>query len=142
MARRKRTKSKPLGTIWRVSDELWAIVEPILDDFWPGKNEGRPRADLRAALNGIIFRMRTGCQWNQLPREFGPKSTVHDWFQRWNKGGVMVKIWAALVEHCGELKAVHWEWQSANAVMGKARFGGTASGRIRPIGRRTARSAA
>ena len=43
---------------------------------------GRRHANWRLILNGIIFRMRSGCQWDQLPRKFGPKSTVHDWFQR------------------------------------------------------------
>ena len=82
MDKRKRAKPKPLGTIWRIPDDLWAIIEPILDEFWPRKIEGRRPADWRRMLEGIVFRMRSGCQWDQLPKEFGPKSTVHDWFQR------------------------------------------------------------
>jgi putative transposase len=142
MDNRKRTKPKPLGTIWRISDELWAIIEPILQEFWPRKKEGRPPADWRRALEGIIFRMRSGCQWDQLPKEFGSKSTVHDWFQRWNKGGVMEQIWAKLVEHCQELGGVHWKWQSADGATGKARFGGIASAPAQRTGQRTARSGA
>ena len=85
MAKHKRRKVvKPLDTIWEISDELWALIEPILLDYWPAKHNGRPTADWRRCLNGIIFRMRTGCQWDRLPAQFGPKSTVHDWFQRWN----------------------------------------------------------
>ncbi len=67
--------------------------------------------------------MRSGCQWDQLPRKFGPKSTVHDWFQRWCAGGVMKQIWAVLVSECDELGGVQWEWQAADGWLGKARFG-------------------
>ena len=56
--------------------------------------------------------MRSGCQWDQLPERFGPKSTVHDWFQRWVEGGIFEKIWAVLVAECDELGGVQWQWQS------------------------------
>lgn len=68
--------------------------------------------------------MRTGCQWDRLPERFGDDSSVHRWFQRWNKNGVMEKVWAVMVAGCEELGGVHWEWQSADGAMGKARFGG------------------
>ena len=127
MAQTKR-KLKPLPTIWRVPDELWERVLPLLLEFWPAKPTGRKVATWRAALDGILFRLRSGCQWDQLPREFGPKSTVHDWFQRWARGGVFERIWAVLVAACDELGAVDWRWQSADGAMGKARFGGEKGG--------------
>src|SRR3954469_5926812 len=123
MARLK-TRRKPLGTIWEVPDELWKRVEPILKRFWPRKATGRPPAHWWRTLNGIIFRMRTGCQWSELPAKYGPKSTVHDWFQRWAQGGVLEKIWAVLVSECDELGGVEWKWQAADGMLGKARVGG------------------
>ena len=69
-----------LETIWEVNDTLWAIVEPILLDFSPRKRTGRPPACWQGRLNGIIFQMRTSCQWNKLPKQFGDDSTVHRWF--------------------------------------------------------------
>ena len=85
--KRKRTaRSKSLPTIWEVPDDLWERIKPILDEFWPRKPTGRRHANWRLILNGIIFRMRSGCQWDRLPRKFGPKSTVHDWFRRWCAG--------------------------------------------------------
>jgi len=122
-------KSKPLGTIWEVSDALWMRILPILKKSWPRKKTGRPVADWRRILNGIIFRMRSGCQWERLPRKYGPKSTVHDWFQRWCHGGVMRLIWKELVSECDELGGVDWEWQSADGWLGKARFGGEKVGK-------------
>ena len=130
-AKRKRNKGskvKPLPTIWEVSDDLWQRILPLLQEFWPRKATGRRHADWRRALNGIIFRMRSGCQWERLPRRFGPKSTVHDWFQRWCEGGVLRRIWEELVKECDELGAVDWQWQSADGCMGKARFGGEKGG--------------
>ncbi len=124
---RKKRSIKPLETIWEVSDELWARIEPVLlkdAPPTPPARGGRKRTDWRQAFNGIIFRMRTGCQWNRLPKQFGDDSSVHRWFQRWCQNGAMEKVWAVLVAECDELDAVHWEWQSADGAMGKARFGG------------------
>ena len=126
MARQKR-KVKPLPTIWEVSDELWNCIQPILEELDPISHTGRPRIDQRAALNGIIYQMRSGCQWNHLPRQFGDDASVHRTFQRWVQKGVLERLWASLVEDCGELGSVEWRWQSADGAMGKARFGGPKS---------------
>ncbi len=123
---------KPLPTIWRVSDELWERIEPILGEHDPPQRTGRPRVDQRAILDAVIFRLRTGCQWNRLPKEFPDDSTVHRAFQRWVDLGVLDRIWAALIEGCEELGGVDWEWQAADGATGKARFGGTSSVPIRP----------
>jgi putative transposase len=122
------TAERPLATIWDVSDELWGRIEPIFARRYPPARTGRPRADLRLMLDGIIHRMRSGCQWNQLPERFGPSSTLHGWFQRFVEDGVLEQIWACLVAECEELGAVEWEWQAADGVMGKARFCGDKRG--------------
>jgi putative transposase len=122
---RKRRQAKPLATIWEVNDELWSRIEPVLRADWkPSPKGGQPPADWRRIFNGVIHRPRSGCQWNHLPKRFGDDSTVHRWFQRWCRHGVMERIWASLVGGCAELGEVCWEWQSADGCMGKARFGG------------------
>ena len=118
-------KGETLDTIWEVPDELWERIEPIILEEDPPKARGRKRADPRQMLNGIIFRLRSGCQWNQLPKELGDDSTIHRALQRWVVLGVLCRIWAVLVEGCEELGSVDWEWQAADGAMGKARFGGT-----------------
>jgi putative transposase len=123
MARRKR-KLKPLPTIWHVPDELWERIEPVLNELDPPARTGRKRIAPRPALEGIIYQMRTGCQWNVLPRQFGDDSSVHRTFQRWIGEGVLGRIWALLVDECQELGGVDWQWQAADGAMGKARFGG------------------
>ena len=74
-------------------------------------------------LEGVIFRMRSSCQWNRLPKELGDDSTIHRTFQRWVERGVLEGIWAVLIEECRELDGVDWEWQSADCSMVKARLG-------------------
>jgi putative transposase len=122
--RAKNTAARPLETIWEVPDELWERFEPILAKHYPPAPTGRPRADLRRVLNGVIFRLRSGCQWNRLPERFGDDATVHRWFQRWVEDGVLEELWALLLSDGEKLGAVDWRWQAADGSMGKARFGG------------------
>ena len=141
MARQKK-QVKVLPTIWEVSDELWDIIQSILDELDPPADTGRPRTGQRQALNGIIYRMRSGVQWNQLPRRFGDDSSVHRTMQRWIARGVFKLLWAVLLENCEELGAVDWQWQSADGAMSKARFGGIKSARTPRIAANRARNAA
>jgi putative transposase len=141
MARRRRAV-EPLPTIWEVDDELWSIIQGILAELDPPPTTGRPRIDQRQALNGIIYQMRSGCQWNHLPRDFGDDASVHRTKQRWVKFGIFERIWATLIENCDELGGVDWEWQSADASMGKARLGGIESDRTQPIVGKTGRNGA
>ena len=91
-------KDKTLATIWEIPDHLWEQIHPVILDMDPPQSTGRKRADPRRMLDGIIFRMRSGCQWNRLPRELGDDSTIHRTFQRWVELGVLEGIWAVLVE--------------------------------------------
>jgi putative transposase len=123
---------KPLDTIWEVPDRLWKRIEPILleDAPPPPKSHGgRERIDWRAAFNGVIFRLRTGGQWNKLPKHYGDDSSVHRGFPRWCRDGVFQKVWAVPVEEGDELGAVDGEWQAADGMLGKARSGGKKVGK-------------
>jgi putative transposase len=145
MARKKSVKSeadRPLATIWRVDDVLWAQVEGVLEEHDPPARFGPARVDQRKALDGVIYRLRSGVQWNHLPREFGDDSSVHRTFQRWVERGVLPRLWAVLVKGCEALGGVDWKWQSADCALGKARHGGIKSERTQPTGRRTGPSAA
>lgn len=141
MARSKKT-GESLPTIWHASDELWEQVELVLKEYDPPANYGPDRIDQRAAFDGIIYRLRSGVQWNHLPEEYGDDSSVHRTFQRWVNRDVLQRLWAVLVKDCEELGGVDWQWQSADCALGKARHGGIRSERTQPTGRRTAASVA
>ena len=129
---RREKEWPPLPPIWRLPDALWAEVEPILAELDPPKRKGPKPTPARPILDAIIYRGRTGCQWNRLPTEYPDDSTVHRRSQRWVGAGVFARLWAVLVERCEDLGGVDWEWQAADAALGKAPKGGTASARTRP----------
>jgi putative transposase len=123
MAKKRRT-AQGLPTIGRVPDELWERIEPVWNERDPPAKTGRKRIAPRPALNGIISEMRTGCQGNVLPKEFGDDSSVHRTFQRWIRVGLFEHIWALLVDECEELGGVDGPWQAVEGARSKARFGG------------------
>src|SRR3954467_13964140 len=125
---RPRKKREPLPPIWRVPDELWAIAEPIIAELDPPNRVGPKRVSAREILDAIIYRGRTGCQWNWLPREYPDDSTVHRTFQRWKRVGVFERLWAVLIERCEDLDGVDWEWQGAGGGGGGG-GGGRGGGR-------------
>lgn len=127
-------RPEDLPTLWEVPDALWERLAPIIAELDPPKPTGRPRIDPRRTLDAIIFRLRSGCQWNRLPKDLPDDSSVHRTFQRWVRLGVLDRLWASLVEACDELGGVDWQWQAADAAMGKARLGGISSAPTRPTG--------
>ena len=69
-------RNERLDTIWEVPDHFWEQIEPVIMELDPPNSTGRKRKDPRRMLDGIIFRMRSGCQWNRLPEELGDDSTI------------------------------------------------------------------
>jgi putative transposase len=119
MARKKR-----MPTLWEVPDDLWERIEKLIHEEDPPAASGRHRESARKIVDGLIFRFRTGCQWNHIPRVYGDDSTIHRTFQRWVRLGLFEKIWRLLIEECEELGQLDWKWQAADTVLGKARWGG------------------
>jgi putative transposase len=78
-----------------MTDAEWALVEPLIP---AAKLGGRPRkTDMRAAINAILYLLRTGCPWRYLPRDgFPPRSTVYNVFRNFQKDGVWDAIWEKL----------------------------------------------
>ena len=77
-----------------LSDEQWAILEPLVP---PAKRGGRRReVDMREVINTILYLNRTGCQWDMLPHDLLPKSTVYDYFAAWRDNGTWQRLMEAL----------------------------------------------
>jgi putative transposase len=68
-------------------------------------------------LSAILYVLRTGIQWNALPRELGASTTVYDRFRLWEEQGVFERIWQAGLQEYDELEGIAWEWQSMDGVM-------------------------
>jgi transposase len=80
-----------------LTDEQWAVVEPLIPQ--PSKRadgKGRPRIDDRRILNGILWIMRTGAQWKDLPDRYPSYQTCHRRFQEWVRAGVFESLLQAL----------------------------------------------
>ncbi|MFB9994427.1 transposase, partial [Deinococcus oregonensis] len=87
----------------------------------PRKKSGRPTRDARSIFNGLIWLARTGSQWSQLPRRYGPKSTVHERLCAWVEHGCLRAAWAIVLEEEGQEIGIDWAWQAADGSMVKAR---------------------
>jgi putative transposase len=59
---KKSAEPQEQPTIWEIPDDVWPLIQTILDEHYPAKPKGHRQVDLRRVLNGIIFRLRTGCQ--------------------------------------------------------------------------------
>jgi transposase len=83
---------------YRVSDELWGKIVPLLPKHVNTHRfgGGRPRANDRKCMDGIFFVLRTGCQWRMLPKDFGPWPTVYYYYRTWRRDGTLQKIHDAL----------------------------------------------
>jgi transposase len=110
-----------------VSDELWSKIQPLLPVH---KNThrlggGRPRRPDRDCLNGILFHLRTGCQWKALSATgICPSSTAHDRFEEWAQAGVFAAFWKNGLLEYDDLKGIDWAWLSMDGCMTKAPLGG------------------
>ena len=77
----------------------------------------------RRALDGILYVLRTGCQWKALPKEYGSGSTAHRRFQQWVNEGVFQKLWVRLLQRYDETKGIKWKWQSLDSSSVKSPLG-------------------
>jgi len=114
---------------WKVSDEFWEKVEPLIPPAPSHKKGGRTRMDDREAFAAMIYVLRTGIQWNALPREMGASSTVHDRYQEWERLGFFEELWRAGIVEYDELEGIEWEWQALDGAMTKAPLGRGATGK-------------
>jgi transposase len=126
-----------------VTDELWDEVRPLLPPEKPKPKGGRPPVPDRKCLVGIIFVLRTGCGWNDLPAELGcgHGSTCWRRFQAWSEAGVWDDLWCRVLDHLGRRKRIDWSRAVADSASVRAVFGGLTRGRTPRIGPRTAANA-
>jgi len=92
-----------------LTDEQWELLKPLI----PGPEKvrtspkgGRPWRDPRDVLNGILWILRTGAQWSEMPSKYPPYSTCHRRFTKWNQEGILDKILRTLLKHLRDVGKV------------------------------------
>ena len=128
---RPRSPNNQTTTGFRVSDALWAVLEPLIPVRLNTHRfgGGRPRVPDRRCADAIFYVLRTGCQWEALSQtDLCAKSTAHDRFQEWVAAGVFLKLWYAGVAQFDELQGIDWAWLSLDGAMTKAPLGGEKDG--------------
>lgn len=114
---------------WEAADDFWERVEPLIpvrqrspeQAYTRRAGGGRKPKSPRLVFEGIVYVLRTGCQWKALPAEhFGSASAIHARFLEWEKAGVFEALWKAGLAEYDDLEGIAWRWQSIDGAMMKA----------------------
>ena len=115
----------------RIQDYMWEemklIIPKPIDNHPLGCH--KQRIENRIVMDGILFILRTGCQWKALDKTTICKHSVaHDRFQEWTKAGVFEEFWRRGLLMYDELKGIGWKWISLDGTMTKSPLGGEETG--------------
>lgn len=125
--------AKPL-----LPDELWEVIEPMLPGRPPRPKGGRPPVADRDALTGILFILKTGMAWEDLPAEMDCGCGMTCWrrLRDWQLDGTWQRLHAELLRRLDEAGKIDWERAAVDSSSVRAVFGGRTPGRTRPTGAR------
>ena len=116
-------------TLWELPDDLWRKIERLLPPDKPVGSVGRPALPNRQVVNGILFVLRSGCQWKGLKKEwYGASSSLHARFQDWCEAGVWKKIYRMMVKYYHKKRRIQWTWQAVDSKLVATPLGGDQSG--------------
>lgn len=105
----------------RFTDQQWAFIKPLLP---PPARTGRPRANDRRTLEGILYILITGCRWQDLPREYGAPTTAWRRLKRWGEEGVWERIWRATLAQLDQQGKLDWSMAFLDGSFAPAKKGG------------------
>lgn len=116
---------------WRLSDDVWQRMEPLLPPRKPHPlGCHNPRVADRAAMNAILFVLRTGCQWNALNATgICSSSSAYRRFREWTDAGVFESFWRAGLLQYDQTKGIDWSWLAMDGAMTKAPLAGSKKNR-------------
>jgi|SRR5690606_22446699 transposase len=113
----------------RLTDAQWEAIRPHLPVVPNGPRGGRPRADDRSCFEGILWVLRSGARWKDLPSEYPSPSTCWRRLVDWETSGILLTIWQALLDTLGEQQLLDWEEVFIDGTFAPAKKGATASER-------------
>ena len=120
----QKQQKKDKRNIINIPDKLWYKISPILPKEKQNNTIGRPVIPYRKVMDGIMYVLRTGCQWKMLPREYGSGSTCHRRFQEWVQLDIFRKIWVRVLQMYDDKEGIKWTWQSLDSISIKSPLGG------------------
>lgn len=101
-----------------LTNEQWERLQPLLPPQKP--RTGRPARDHRTIINGILWILRTGAPWRDLPERYGPWPSVACRFYRWQKAGIWDAIFADIQAQADELGQIDWDIHFIDATIVRA----------------------
>ena len=111
----------------QLTDEQWSLISDFFPTPKPDPRGGRPRADVRQCLEGILWVLRSGARWKDLPRSFPSYVTCWRRFVEWSMNGVWERAWLRLLNQLDERGAVDWEEGFADGTFASAKKGAIGS---------------
>jgi transposase len=97
-------------SVWRVRDELWEVIEPLLPEHPRDRRGGRPRVDDRVCFGAVMFVLFTGIAWRHLPRELGcSPATAHRRLDEWQRHGVFAALHHELLRRLNRAGRIDWQ---------------------------------
>jgi len=116
-----------------IPDELWKRIAVWIPERQRSPKGGRPPVSDRVAMQGILYRLRTSCQWDAIPAEFGSRSTCYRRFVEWTKAGVFKMMHVEMLLYYDEHRGIDWQWASLDSASVKVPKGGTLPAPTLPI---------
>jgi transposase len=109
-----------------LTDKQWRKIEPLLPTSKPSSKGGRPRANERRCFEGILWVLRSGARWKDLPAQYPSPSTCWRRLQEWEEQNVWLSIWRSFLGELDELGRLDWEETFADGSFAPAKKGGPA----------------
>ncbi len=117
-------------TVWTIRGDLWNRISKVLPPAKAPGTLGRPALPNQQVLNGILYVLRTGCQWKSLKKEwFGASSSLHARYQAWREAGLFARIFQLMLEYYDHVKRIQWRWQAIDSKSVPAPLGGGKTGK-------------
>lgn len=111
----------------QLSDEQWFLIESLFPWQPPTSWGGRPVIPSRSVLNALLWLLRNGGRWQDLPKHFPSESTCRRRLRKWVETGLLVEVWSRLVDLADELGQINWEQLIADGTFCRAKKGGILS---------------
>lgn len=125
--RARSTQASKTDRTTEVTDEQWLLIADLFPWQPPGRQGGRPKAHPRDCLEGILWVLRSGARWKDLPDDFPSYPTCWRRFREWTESGVLAEAWERLLQKLDEAGRIQWTEAFADGTFASAKKGALTS---------------